>query len=85
MKKKLTTRVLANGGHRVHRGFGDDFDGDGDVNVPQAHGLVVRRGEEAAVLIDESDGVDLSLFVVLISFCCRPRDGGERKLTGPKC
>lgn len=52
--------MLADSGHRVHRRFGDNLDGDGDVNVPQAHRLVVRRSEETAVLVDKGDSVDLS-------------------------
>lgn len=42
----------------VHVRFGDEFDGDGDVEFPGSEGFVVRGGDEAAVFVDEGDGVD---------------------------
>ena len=50
--------VRERGGQGVHVGFGDEFDGDGDVDFPGSEGLVVGGGDEAAVFVDEGDGVD---------------------------
>lgn len=71
--------MLANSGHRVHRRLGDNLDGDGDVNVPQTHRLVVRRSEEAAVLVDKGDGVDLSSCAKFSSALARPKGRGGRE------
>lgn len=43
--------------HAVHVRLGDEFDGDGDVVFPGSQRLVVRGGDEAAVGVDEGDGV----------------------------
>lgn len=42
----------------VHVRLGDEFDRHRDVEFPGAQRLVVRGRDEAAVLIDECDGVD---------------------------
>ena len=51
-------RVRRRPHHAVHVGFGDEFDRHGDVVFPSAEGLVVGGGDEAAVVVDEGDGVD---------------------------
>ena len=59
--------MQACGREGVHVGLGDEFDGDGDVEFPGAEGLVVRGGDEAAVLVNEGDGVDgLEVVVVFL-------------------
>lgn len=52
------TRVWRGAHHAVHVGFRDEFDGDGDVVFPSAEGFVVGSGDEAAIIVDESDCVD---------------------------
>ena len=52
--------------HAVHVRLGDEFDGHGDVVFPSAQGLVVRGGDEAAVFVDEGDGVDGAEVVVVL-------------------
>ena len=55
------------GGEGVHVGFGDELDGNGDIEFPGAEGLVVGGGDEAAVFVDEGDGVDgLEVVVVFL-------------------
>ena len=49
----------------VHVRFCDELDGDGDIVFPRAEGLVVGGGDEATVLVDESDGVDGAEVVVV--------------------
>ena len=51
--------------HAVHVGLGDELDGHGDVVLPRAEGLVVGGGDEAAVGVDEGDGVDGAEVVVV--------------------
>ena len=51
--------------HAEHVGFGNVFDGDGDVEFPRAQGFVVGGGDEAAGLVDEGDGVDGAEVVVV--------------------
>ena len=51
--------------HAEHGGLGDEFDGDGDVVFPSSEGVVVGGGDEAAVFVDESDGVDGAEVVVV--------------------
>lgn len=48
-----------------HVGLGDELDGHGDAVLPGAQGLVVRGGDEAAVFVDEGDGVDGCQVVVV--------------------
>jgi len=57
--------VGGGGGEGVHVRFCDEFDGDGDVEVPGAEGFVVRGGDEAAVFVAEGDGVDGAEMVVV--------------------
>lgn len=52
-------------GEGEHVWFGDEFDGDGDTVFPGAEGFVVRGGDEAAVVVDEGDGVDGCQVVVV--------------------
>lgn len=42
----------------MHVGLGDILDDDGNIEIPGANGLVVRRGDKAPILVDESDGID---------------------------
>ncbi len=47
-------------------------DGDGDVVLPGAEGFVVRSGNEAAVFVDEGNGVDgLEMMVVFLGHFTR--------------
>ena len=57
--------VRERGRERVHVGLGDEFDGNGDVELPGAQGFVVGGGDEAAVGVDEGDGVDRLQVVVV--------------------
>lgn len=48
-------------------GLGDVLDRNGDVVFPRAEGPIVRGGDEAAVFVAESDGVDrLQMVIVLL-------------------
>ncbi len=51
-------RVCRGSRHGIHVRFGDVFDGDRDVVVPGSEGFVVRGGHEAAVFVNEGDGID---------------------------
>ncbi len=62
----LPRRVGVGAHHAVHVRLGDELDGDGDVVLPRAQGLVVRGGDEAAVGVDEGDGVDGAEVVVVL-------------------
>ena len=44
----------------MHSRFGDVFDDDWNIVVPDSNRLVVRRRDESTVLIDEIDRVDLA-------------------------
>lgn len=50
---------------REHVWFRDEFDRDGDAVFPGAEGLIVGGGDEAAVLVDEGEGVDCGKVVVV--------------------
>jgi hypothetical protein len=60
-----TAWMFGDGGHRVHIRFGDIFDDDGDIVVPSTYRLVIGRGDETTVLIDESDRVDRSKMLIV--------------------
>ena len=51
-------RMRRRGRERVHVRFGDELDGDGDVDFPRPQGFVVRGRDEAPVFVAEGDGVD---------------------------
>lgn len=61
----LPARVQTRARQWVHVRLGDELDGDGDVDFPGAEGLIVRGGDEAAVFVDEGDGVDGAEVVVV--------------------
>lgn len=66
LERDVFPRRVRGGAHEgVHVGLGDELDGDGDVVLPGAEGLVVGGGDEAAVVVDEGDGVDGAEVVVV--------------------
>ena len=48
-----------------HVWFGDEFDWNGNVQLPRPQGLVIRSGNEATVFVNEGDGVDWAKMVVV--------------------
>lgn len=51
--------------HGMHMGFCDVLDNDGNIEVPGANRLVIRRGHKAPVFVDERDGVHRSKMLVV--------------------
>ncbi len=54
--------------HGEHFGFGDVFDGDGDIVFPSAEALVVGGGDETAVGVTKGDCVDGTEMVVILLY-----------------
>ena len=51
-----------------HVRFSDELDGDGNVQLPCPQRLVVRGSDEAAVFVDEGNGVNWAeMMVILLS------------------
>jgi len=68
-----TARMNGHRGHRVHVWLGDVFDRYGDVEIPCADGLVIRRGNEPPIVIHESNRVDRpQMLIILLRDFARP-------------
>ena len=79
----LLVGALGDGGHAVHGGVGDVLHVHGDVPLPDAETLVVRGGDEPAVLVHERDGVDgAQMTVVLLDNVARPRQRNKESYRG---
>lgn len=54
----LTVGMCGNRGHGVHGGIGNVLDVDGDVPLPHADALVVRRRDHSPAFVNKTNGVD---------------------------
>lgn len=62
---ELTGWMQCHSRHGMHMGLRDVLDDDGNIEVPSADRLVIRRSHKAPVFVNESNGVHRSKMLVV--------------------